>query len=503
MKNKIIGIILILACLAGLGYLMKVRAPKPPKPTTKQIWAENGIPVQVSVIGVGDMNRTVAITGNLTALDSVNLSAKTGGRIAEYRFREGDAVKAGQVVIVLDQEDQRANLSSARESLKSAEAALEQARTDAKVTKVTTSTSVTQAKEALRQAEENLKIAKQPVRTQELSVAENAVSSAKANLDNATANYNRYQRLMNEGAVSKSVFESYETQYKVAKATYDSALEQLSLAREGSRSEDLSKAESAVNVAKQTLRNAIAAQAENEVKAANIKSAKAAVSRAHSQIAIAKEALDSTYVRSSITGIVSSRVAEPGQVIGAGQTLGQVVNLNSVYFKGDVSEKDIAKVRKGRPVLVNVDALGDEMLQGYVDEIFPAGSEANRNFPVRIKIDNAKEYGIKPGMFARGKIITDVSPDAMLIPRDAIADLMGNKVVFTVERDPDAEGDGEFLIAKRHDVKIAHEDGNFVQLTEDFGLRIGDRVVTSGRQNLQNNTKIIISKHKDEEQTEE
>ncbi|MBP5738515.1 MAG: hypothetical protein J6X38_05475, partial [Abditibacteriota bacterium] len=89
------------------------------------------------------------------------------------------------------------------------------------------------------------------------------------------------------------------------------------------------------------------------------------------------------------------------------------------------------------------------------------------------------------------------------IPRDAIADLMGNKVVFTVERDPDAEGDGEFLIAKRHDVKIAHEDGNFVQLTEDFGLRIGDRVVTSGRQNLQNNTKIIISKHKDEEQTEE
>lgn len=490
MKKRIIVILVVAAIFGSLFYLMKLRAPKPAPPTTEQIWEENGIPVETTVITTGDMNQTVSLTGNLTALDSVNLSAKIGGRVAAVNFREGDAVKAGAVVIVLDQHDQRSNLLSAESALKSAKAALSQAQTDAKVTKISTGSSVAQANEALKQAQERLKIVRQPVRTQQISVAENNVASAKANFDNATANYNRYKILLDQGAVSQSAFEIYETQYKVAKSTYESACDQLSLAKEGSRSEEIRSAESAVAVAQQQLHTAKANEAQNLLKQESIKSAKAAVSQAEAAVAIAKEALDSTYVRSSITGVMSARNTEPGQVVAAGQSLGEVVNLNSVYFKGDVSEKVIDKIRRNQTVLVTVDALADQILSGTVDQIYPSASTANRNFPVRIRIDNASEYGIKPGMFARGNIVTDTSSHTMLIPKDAIADLMGNKVVFTLEKAKDTEGD--FFVAKRHDVEIAFEDAKFVELKEDYELKIGDTVVTSGKQGLQNGTKVLI-----------
>ena len=180
------------------------------------------------------------------------------------------------------------------------------------------------------------------------------------------------------------------------------------------------------------------------------------------------------------------RSAEPGQVVSPGQPLADVVNLGSVYLKGEISETELTKVQKGQAVDVRVDAIPDRIFQGSVAEVFPAGSTQSRNFFVRIKIDRPGQL-IKPGMFGRGSIITGVDRDVLLVTKDAIEDRRGTKMVFVV---------GEKHTVKRLDVVVVQENRDHAEVAASSGLAAGDLVVTRGRQNLQDKSLVKIESTK-------
>jgi len=92
-KTFIVGIIIVLA-VGGLFAAMKKNAPKPPSPTTKELWAERGVPVSTGVVLRGDMEQTIEITGDIQALEKVTLSAKIPGRVARVLAREGEIGRA-------------------------------------------------------------------------------------------------------------------------------------------------------------------------------------------------------------------------------------------------------------------------------------------------------------------------------------------------------------------------------------------------------------------------
>ncbi|MCE5313569.1 MAG: efflux RND transporter periplasmic adaptor subunit [Armatimonadota bacterium] len=484
MKKTIIALIIIILALGGLYAAKSARAPKTPPPNSKEIWAKEGIPVETAAIVRGDMEQTVEVTGDIKALDEMVLSAKIPGRVAGVYAREGDSVSKGMTVVALDADDAQSNLRSAEASLESALSRLSQARTNAKVTKIQTDAAIEQAQSSLEAAKSRLAVAKTPTRSQDRLVAENRVAAAKATLDNKEADYKRNKKLADQGAISQSTLDLVETQYKIAQTDYRSAQEQLSVIKEGGRAEDVDTAQANVRVAKEQLRSAKANAAQNMLRQEDIKSAQASVQQARANVSLARQQLSYTSVKSPISGLLASRNTEPGQVVAAGQSMGSVVNLGSLYFQGDVSETEIDNVSMGQNVKVRIDAIQGKTFQGIVDKIYPSASVSGRNFPVRIRITD-KTGAIRPGMFARGSIVIGMSRSVVLVPKDAIEERKGTKMVFIMN--------GKDKV-KRMDVEVLRENSAYTQIANPEGLNVGDIVVTSGRQNLQDNSKVEIER---------
>ncbi|MHB9036490.1 MAG: efflux RND transporter periplasmic adaptor subunit [Armatimonadota bacterium] len=482
MKKTVIAAIIILLALGGLGLAMKMRAPKTPPPSSKEIWADEGIPVETASIILGDMEQTVDVTGDIKALDEVVLSAKIPGRVAAVYAREGDSVGKGMTVIALDPDDAQSNLRSAQAGLETALSRLSQAKTNAKVTKIQTDAAIEQAQSALDSANARLAVAKTPTRNQDRLVAENRVAAAKATLKNKEADYKRNKQLVEKGAISQSAFDLADTQYEIAQTDYKSALEQLSLINEGGRSEDVQTAQSNVQVAREQLRSAKANAAQNMLRQEDIKSALASVQQAQANVSLAEQQVSYTYVKSPMSGRLAARSTEPGQVVGAGQALGSVVNLGSLYFQGDVSETEIDNISVGQAVKVHIDAIPGKAFQGVVDKIYPAASAQGRNFPVRIRITD-KTGAIRPGMFARGSVVTGISRNVLLIPKDAVEERRGTKMIFVLS---------DKKTVYRLNIDVVRENSAYVEVVDTNGLNIGDVVATSGRQNLQDKSKVEV-----------
>ncbi|MHB1460522.1 MAG: efflux RND transporter periplasmic adaptor subunit [Armatimonadota bacterium] len=482
MKKIIIAIVLIVLLLGGLYGLSQYRKPKPPVPTSAQIWKQTGIPVNTTVLARGEMVQTIAVTGDITALNSAVVSPKISARLTSISIHEGDTVSKGQVVAVLDQGDPINALESARASLEASKARLAQAVTYSEVTKTQTQSVIEQANASLRSALAKLEVAKRPSRSQDRMVAENKVASAKANLDKAQADFNRNDRLLKRGAISESAFDVFKTQYAVSQSDYKTANDQLSLIAEGGRKEDITSSESQVEMARQQLREAKANASQNLVKEKDILTAKTAVLQAQAAVDTAKRQLDNTYIKASISGVVATRTADPGQVVSPGQTLATIVDLGSVYLKGDVSEKYLGSVSNGQSVSVRIEAFPGKTLTGRITEINPAGSTVNRNFSVRITINTAG-LKIKPGMFASGDIKIDSIQNVLLVPKDALDDRKGVQSVYTAGKDKKA---------KRHLVSVLSENRDYVQLAKPFDLKAGDTVVTQGHTNIEDGTLLEL-----------
>ncbi len=170
---------------------------------------------------------------------------------------------------------------------------------------------------------------------------------------------------------------------------------------EGGRREDVSSAQAQVEVAEGQVRDATANAAQTRVKEKDVLAARAALAQAQAALDTARRQFSNTYIRSPLSGVVSSREADPGQVVSPGQVLANVVDLASIYLKGDVPERYLASVTPGQPVQVQIEALAGRTFPGTVTEVYPAGSTTNRNFSVRISLAS-EQTAIRPGMAASG-----------------------------------------------------------------------------------------------------
>lgn len=478
-KNRAIAIALIAVLFLAIFGIARERSKKKVVKSTAEIQKEMGVPVDTAMVQVGSIEDTIPVTGDIKALDTVSLSSKVPGKVVAVTVREGDPVRRGQVVVQLDRTDAEANLRQALAGLESAQARLSQARTNAAVTDVQSDAAIRQAQAGLTAAEANLQKVRTGARSQERLIAESGVATAKANLDNAQANLRRYKRLYEQGAVAQAQLDVAQTQYEVALAQYNSAKQNLSLVEEGARTEDVRAAETQVTQARETLRTARANAGQNALRQEDIKSAKAGVSQASAQVAIAEEQLNDTVIRSSTDGIVSSRMTEPGQTVSPGIPLMEVVNVGTVFFLADVSETVLAKVRPGQTVSVRVDAYPSESFIGKVQKIYPSATTTTRNFGVRIHVPNP-ESKLRPGMFARGSIISGANTGAILVPQDAIEERSGRQYVFTLEGS----------IVQIHEVNKGLSNPEFVEALPPTDIAAGDVVVTAGHEYLQDGSKV-------------
>ena len=502
--------IFLLGTLAGCGKKDDTQAHKP------GVGDPGGsIPVQIATVKTGTIAATVPVTGNIQALSDVQLSARAAGRVIAVNFREGQTVRAGQVVVQQDTTDLEANVRQAQANIAQAEAnvssnltKLSQSKTNYTLQVQTAAQAVAQARAQVANAKQNYLKVKGGSRPQQILQSQSQVLLAKANLDNAQTILTRNKSLFAQGAIAKADLDTAQTSYDVQVQTYKNAQESLSLTREGSQTEDIAAAQALLQQQQANLNTAIANQQQIQVRKQDIlaaqdavRQAKAAVQQQEATLAFNQQQVANAFIKSPIDGIVAAREVEPGQVASPGTNLMRIVGLGSVYYEPTISETDFASTQVGNPVTVQIDALPGKKYQGRVSAVYPAASATNRVFSLRVTVSNPANE-LRPGMFARGSIITNVARNVPVIPATALVPL-ASAAGFQANASSDAQIAsglqtpkqqvvvvGPNNIAQPRPVQIGIQNQQQAQITS--GLQPGDTIVIVGQQGLKRGDKLTI-----------
>ena len=271
---------------------------------------------------------------------SVSSSAQ-GNRLDKLLINEGDRIKRGQVIAVLDSHDRlKAALNQSQEQVRVAQANLAQVKAGAKTGEI-------QAQEAA--------IARIKAESSNNIIAQNAtVSRIKAELNNAQVEYQRYEQLYKDGAISAS---ERDSKY----LTLATAKEQLAEAQANLNRIKLSQQEQ-ITEAKATL-NKIA-----EVRPVDVAVAEAEERQAQAAVLTAQAELERAYIKSPQAGTVIKILTRPGEVVKSDEGIARIGQIEEMYAVAEVYESDISKVKLGQPVTVTSSAIAGK-LTGTVAKI--------------------------------------------------------------------------------------------------------------------------------------
>ncbi len=221
------------------------------------------------------------------------------------------------------------------------------------------------------------------------------------------------------------------------------------------------------------------AEAKYNTAVSNVGVAKAQLVQTQSSVDELKITLANTSVASPVDGFVSKRVLDQGAFAGANTVILSVVDITLVRMVANLVEKDVKRVQAGVSALVEVDAFPGEQFTGQVSRVAPVFDPATRTASMEIEVPNPG-YRLKPGMYARVRLTVDRRPNALTVPRGAIADIEGKRGVFMLENQ----------VAKFHEVKTGLQDNERVEILE--GLTEGQRVVTVGTLALRDGDRISV-----------
>jgi HlyD family secretion protein len=346
----------------------------------------------------------VVLSGRIEGDDSA-IAPKTSGRIVELRVREGDSVKAGDIIAILDDAQVRARENAARAVLQQAEAKARSANDQIAVlqeqmrqNQLQTDQSKVDAGGRVRQAEADL------------AAAQADLAQQQAAYQIASFNKDAYAKLAKTGAVS----EQQGLQYA---ATAD---QQAAAVTSAQRKVDA--AQGSLTTAKANLENPGIHKSQVDLvgrqitqQSAEIANARASTNQARAELAEAEANRDDLIVKAPFDGTVATRAAEPGEVVTAGTALITLIDLSKVYLRGFVPEGQIGKVKVGQSARLYLDSNPNQPVDAYVSRIDPQATFTPENTYFRddrvkqvvgLKLQLKGAVGFaKPGMPADGEIL--------------------------------------------------------------------------------------------------
>jgi RND family efflux transporter MFP subunit len=343
--------------------------------------------------------RGVDVVGSFTADEEVVVSAQAAGELAQLSVDFGSFVQAGQVIATIDQRDAKLKIEQAEATLKQ-----------------------TLARLGMKEGAS-------------FDATQNAdVKVAKAQLDWTKMDLDRAAKLVEQGDVSRSIFDQAQTQNNLAQARYQAAVD-------------------AVN---QQL---------------------AVVEQQRSALSLAKKALVDTVVRAPITGAVKEKHTARGAYLPVNGKIVTLVKINPLRLRADIPEAAAASVRTGQQMTVSVEAFPNRTFSGRIVRIGPSLNEQTRALTVEAQVANPGNL-LRPGMFAKSSLITAPNASAVLVPSKAILTVAGLSKVFVINN-----GKAEEKI-----VKLGVADGEMVEIIE--GVSSGETLATSNLDRLQTGSAV-------------
>lgn len=195
-----------------------------------------------------------------------------------------------------------------------------------------------------------------------------------------------------------------------------------------------------------------------------------------------RNARENTVLTSPISGVVTARNYDPGDMTGNLPIL-TVARVQPVKIVINVTESELPRVHKGMPADIRFDTYGDELFKGVVSTVMPTVDPQSRTFGVEITLANA-DGKVLPGMFGRvtlnlGKADRVVVPDKAVVKQQG----SGNQYIYVYNSD----GTVSF-----NQVQLGQRLGSEYELLS--GVEPGSQVVVSGQARLANGVKVKVTK---------
>lgn len=289
---------------------------------------------------------TVTALGRLEPKgETIKLSAPAsanGSRVEQLLVKEGDVVKAGQIVAILDSRDRlQAALEEAQEKVRVSKAELAKVLAGAKIGEI----KAQQATIARVEAE----------RRNDLKAQAATMERLAAELRTAQVEYQRYQMLYKEGATSAQQRDDKLLSFEAAQKKLEEAKANLNRIRSAQQQQ--------IFEAKATL-DKIA-----EVRPVDVQAAQANVSSALATVKRARAELEDAYVRAPQDCQILKIHTRAGEQVSSQDGIAEIGQTQQMYAVAEVYQSDISKVRVGQPVQVTSGSLPGEELHGTVERI--------------------------------------------------------------------------------------------------------------------------------------
>jgi membrane fusion protein (multidrug efflux system) len=319
------------------------------------------------------------------------IGTRVTGTVVNVLHDDNEVVQAGTLLVELDPKDYQVGVDRARADLANAEANATAANVGVPITQTTTSNQLTAADAAVKTANRDIDSAKAKL------------NEAQAMYAKTSADLNRMDMLVAKDEISRQQYDASVAANNSAKANVDAA--NANIAASESRAAQAQAQDEAARTVPEQLK----------MTRARAGAASAEVQRAISTLAQAELNLKYTKIYAPVTGVLSKRSVEPGQVVQAGTPLFSIVNLDDIWTTANFKETQLRGMQVGQKAKIKVDAY-DREYNGTVESIGgatgarfsllpPENATGNyvkvvQRIPVRIRFDKDQDpnHQLRPGM---------------------------------------------------------------------------------------------------------
>src|SRR5579872_3860306 len=412
---------LLLFVLLGVGRFAYTRLNAATEVDVARVQAESSAAAGPGVV--------LNATGYIVAAHRIEVASKVVGRVAWIGVEKADKVKAGQVLVRLEDDEYRAQLDQMKGQLANLQAKLAELEHGS--------------------------------RPEEIAVARANLGQAKADLENAQVTLSRTKTLVAQGVLSKQALDDAQAKYDSAQAHVNSLQKTLDLAVLGPRQEQ-------------------------------VDSMRGQVTQAKGALAYTQTQLENTVIRAPVTGTVLERAVEKGEFLttmfvgdkGAKGYVVALADLNDLEVELDISQNDFARLGPKQKGVVTTDAYPDRKYDGVIAEISPEANRQKATVQVKVQIVNPDEY-LRPEMNATVRFLSEApktgtqAPQGAFVPTAAVRDRDEKKVVFLAFK-------GRALM-RQVSILATRSNGYLVQ-----GLNGGEDVITNAPADLKDGDRIKI-----------
>lgn len=279
---------------------------------------------------------TYIMAGKIEANDQVNLAAKSSAKVSEILVDVGSKVNAGDTIIKLDTQELQAQ--------------------------------VDQAQAAVNVAKANLTNAMSTARPEQIAQDEASLKSATEAYEVSKKNYERTNTLFQADAATQQQLETSKQQFVTAESQQKTAQEVLNMHKNGAT-------ETSIDVYR------------------------AQVEQAEAALKTVQTSLNNGTITSSISGVVTAKNINVGEMASANSTLVSISNTNALYVNAYAPLDIVSQLTEGQDVVVKVSDVENKEFEGKITVINSKLNSQSRNVLVKVSLVD-QNLQLKPGMFA-------------------------------------------------------------------------------------------------------